>query len=135
MALQTYRDLEAWKKSIDLVESVYRIAADLPSEEKYGPCSQIRRAAVSVPSNVAEGYGRSHRGDYLHHLSIARGSLAEVETLLTIAVRLGFLRRESVKESWGLAQETGRILNKLIASLRSPKDARAKSDGDCYPEP
>ena len=88
MAIRHYRDLEVWQRAMDLVEQVYRIAKTLPAEERYGLTSQIQRAAVSIPANVAEGHGRTHRGDYLHHLSIARGSLAELETQLAEGERL-----------------------------------------------
>ncbi|HOW19678.1 MAG TPA: four helix bundle protein, partial [Phycisphaerae bacterium] len=88
MALQTYRDLEAWQRAIDLVEAVYVLTRGFPNAERFGLTSQTQRASVSIPSNIAEGYGRSHRGDYLHHLSMARGSLMELEIQLTIAVRL-----------------------------------------------
>jgi len=70
MAIQTYRELIVWKRSMDLVVQIYRLSADFPTEEKYGLKSQIQRAAVSIPANIAEGYGRTHRGDYLRHLSL-----------------------------------------------------------------
>ena len=92
--MKTYRELDVWKKAVDMVVMVYELTRELPTEEKYGLISQMQRAAVSVPANIAEGYGRVHRGDYVHHLSIARGSLAELETHITIAVRLDFLARE-----------------------------------------
>lgn len=119
MSLQTYRDLEAWKKSIDLVQSVYEITQHFPSEERFGLTNQMRRAAVSIPSNIAEGYGRIHRGDYLHHLSIARGSLLEVETQLIISDRLQYIARDENKAVWNQTQEIGKILNGLIASLKA----------------
>ncbi len=119
MGLKTYRELEAWKKAMMLTEEAYRISRSFPEEERFGLTSQLRRAAVSVPANIAEGYGRSHRGDYLHHLSIARGSLAEVETLLTLSVRLNYADREEAVSVWESAQQTGRLLNGLIASLRN----------------
>jgi four helix bundle protein len=87
MSLKSYRDLEVWQKAMDLVEEVYRIAERFPSQEKYGLTGQLQRAAVSIPANIAEGYGRMHRKEYLQHLSIAKGSLAEVETHLALAVR------------------------------------------------
>ncbi len=90
MAAKSYRYLEVWQKSMDLVEAVYRLTVEFPKAEKYGLASQMQRAAVSVPANIAEGYGRTHRGDYTHHLSIARGSFAELETLVTIAVRVRY---------------------------------------------
>jgi four helix bundle protein len=91
---ESYRGLEVWQVAMDLVEEVYPAAAYLPDSEKYGLTNQLRRAATSIPSNIAEGFGRSHRGDYLRHLSIARGSLMEIETQLIIAVRLKQLERD-----------------------------------------
>jgi four helix bundle protein len=117
MAIQTYRDLAVWQKSMELVVEVYRLAKILPPEETFGLASQIKRAAVSIPANIAEGYGRLHRKEYLHHLSVARGSLMETETHLQIAVRLNYLERSQVTALWELLQETGRLLNGLIRSL------------------
>ncbi|MBN2376079.1 MAG: four helix bundle protein [Sedimentisphaerales bacterium] len=117
MALQSYRDLIVWQKSIDLVVSVYQLAKKFPDVEKYGLTSQIRRAASSIPANIAEGYGRTHRGDYLRHLSFAKGSLYELETHLVIAVRLNYIDREEIKNIWDLAQGVGKMLNKLMKSL------------------
>jgi len=91
MAIRTYRQLDVWQRAIELTTSVYELTARLPESERYGLRSQLQRAAVSIAADIAEGYGRSHRGDYLHHLSIARGSLAEVETLLTLAVKPTFV--------------------------------------------
>ena len=118
MAIRHYRDLEVWQKAMDLVEQVYRVAKVLPPEERYGLTSQIQRAAVSIPANIAEGHGRLHRGDYVHHLSMARGSLAELETHLTLAVRLDLLNRQAVLPIWDLCQGVGQLLNALIAALR-----------------
>jgi len=121
LALQSYRDLIVWQKSIDLVVSVYQLAKKFPDVEKYGLTSQIRRAASSIPANIAEGYGRTHRGDYLRHLSFAKGSLYELETHLVIAVRLNYIDREEIKIIWDLAQDIGKMLNKLIKSLTQEK--------------
>ena len=123
--LNTYRGLTVWQKAMDLVVASYRLSMRFPTEERYGLTSQLRRAAVSVPANIAEGYGRKHRREYLHHLSIARGSLAELETHVALAVRLEFVTREEALEVWDLSQEVGRILNKLIASLEEtrPRDS------------
>lgn len=118
MAVQTYRDLEVWQRSMDLVVEFYRLSKLLPREEQFGLTSQMQRAAVAIPANIAEGHGRLHRGDHVHHLSIARGSLTELETHLQIAVRLEYLQREQGLESWRLLQEVGRLLNGLIRSLR-----------------
>ena len=121
--IRSYRDLEVWQVAMDLVEVVYRLTKTFPSDEKFGLTSQIRRAAVSIPSNIAEGWGRTHIKEYLHYLSIAKGSLMEVETQLTIAVRLEFLEREEAKEAWNPAQSVGKMLTRLIQSLQNPKSA------------
>lgn len=122
MALKTYRDLTVWRKAMDLVVAVYDLSRRFPPEERYGLASQLQRAAVSVPANIAEGYARVHRGDYLRHLSIARGSKAEMETHLTIATRLGLAQREDTLPVWELAQDVGRLLNALIKSLEDAPD-------------
>ena len=115
--IRNYRDLQTWKESINLVEDIYKITKSLPSEELYGLKSQIRRSAVSVPSNVAEGHGRKGTGEYLHHLSIAKGSLAELETQLILCVRLKYFSRENLKPIWQEAQSVGKLLSGLIRSL------------------
>jgi four helix bundle protein len=127
MPLKSYRELDVWKKAMDLVEAVYILAAKFPPAERYGLTSQLQRAAVSIAANIAEGYGRSHRGDYLHHLSISRGSLMEVETHLTLAVRLKLASRADVLAAWQLSQKVGQMLTKLIASLR-PETRSPKPD-------
>ena len=116
--LKTYRELEVWQKGIEMVEAVYRLSKTFPNEERFGLTSQMQRAAVSVPANIAEGYGRMSRPDYLHHLAIARGSLMELETHLTIAVRLDFAQRDQALPVWDLSQQVGRLLHGLIQSLR-----------------
>jgi four helix bundle protein len=121
MALQNYRELEVWQCGMDLVELVYTLTRSFPDDEKFGVISQLRRAAVSIPANIAEGYGRSHRGDYLRHLSIARGSLCEVETLLILAGRLRFMTREELNPAWTLCQRIGKMLRILIRSLADLK--------------
>jgi four helix bundle protein len=90
----------------------------MPKEEVFGLTSQLRRAAVSVVANIAEGHGRLHRADYIHHLSISRGSLAETKTHLEIAVRVAFLREEQVREAHELSERVWRLLNGLIGALR-----------------
>jgi four helix bundle protein len=135
MALKTYRELDAWKKAMDLVVSIYRLADELPTHEKFGLTRQMQRAAVSIPANIAEGYGRSHRGDYLHHLSIARGSLAELETHMTLVVRLGFLNRENMLETWDTAQDVGKMLKKLISSLEERPERRDAKPKTRNPKP
>ena len=121
MALKTYRELTVWQKAMDLVEVIYLLAKQFPKEEIYALGSQIKRAAVSVPSNIAEGYGRSHRGDYLHHLSMARGSLMEVGTQLDIALRLKYLTPESSKQAQALLLEVEKMLTCMIRVLQNPR--------------
>ena len=123
MTLKTYRDLTVWQKAMDLVVAVYGLSRRLPAEERFGLMSQMQRASVSVPANIAEGYGRIHRGEYVHHLSIARGSLAELETHVAIAVRLQYVAREDAVEVWNLAQEVGKMLSSLIQSLNKAAGA------------
>jgi four helix bundle protein len=118
--LTTYRDLIVWQKAMDLVEAIYRSTNPFPSEERFGLVSQMRRASVSIPSNIAEGYGRKDRGDYCRHLSYANGSLKELETQILIALRLGFFTDETQQPLWDLAQEVGRLMNGLRASLSEP---------------
>lgn len=128
--ITTYRDLEVWKRGMDLVVEIYKVASELPTQEKFGLVSQLQRAAVSVPSNIAEGHARLHRGDYVHHLSMARGSLAEVETLLIAAGRLGMLDRERATPAWVLCGTVGRLLNRLIRSLRTPAPPPTADEND-----
>jgi four helix bundle protein len=95
--IRGYRDLVVWQDSMDLVVAIYRITATFPKEERYSLVNQLRRAAVSVPSNVAEGQSRSRTGDYLRHLSISVGSLSEMETQIQIARRLHYISDEDEK--------------------------------------
>jgi len=117
MKLKNYQDLIAWQKAMDLVEDVYRSSKDFPREEIYALTSQIRRAAVSIPSNIAEGQGRRTTADFLRHLSIAYGSLCEVETQILIARRLKYIAQARLEEVMNRAGEVGRLLNGLMASL------------------
>lgn len=117
MSIKTYRDLKVWQHSMDLVTDIYQLTKSLPDHEKYGLISQIRRAAISIPANIAEGYGRKHRKEYLHHLSFANGSLKEVETFLILCTRLNYLDRNDLKEVWDLAQQIGKILNQMSKKL------------------
>jgi four helix bundle protein len=115
MTVKRYSDLIAWQKAMDLVEQIYQITRSFPKEELYGLTSQVRRAAVSIPSNIAEGHCRNGRREFIHHLSIALGSLGEVETQMILAQRLGYLADSTpVLE---MASETGRLLVGLMHSL------------------
>jgi four helix bundle protein len=96
MAINSFRDLRVWQAGMDLVEQVYRITQTFPVQELYGLTSQVRRAAVSIPSNIAEGHTREHTKEYLYHLSVAQASLAELQTQLEIAARLNFVTSEQL---------------------------------------
>ena len=115
--LRSFRDLESWQRAMELAVACYRFAQRLPRHEQFGLASQLRRAAVSVPSNIAEGYGRRARGDYLRALSIARGSLMEVETQLSLAHLLEYGNAQEWEPVMILAQRTGALLNAHIRSL------------------
>lgn len=119
MKVKTYRDLIAWQRSMELVRSVYEATRRWPSDEQYGLTSQVRRAAVSIPSNIAEGFGRRATKDYLRHLGFAYGSLLEAETQLQIASMLGYLPSQARDGLLAQCTECGKILNGLITSLRS----------------
>ena len=112
-----YSELLVWGKAMDLVTHVYRVARDFPPEEKFGLVSQLQRAAVSIPANIAEGHGRKSTGAYLNHISIANGSLMEVETLAQIASRLGYLTQEQIKDVLSRTDEIGKMLSGLHRSL------------------
>ena len=114
----SYRDLLVWQKGIELVTACYRVAESFPKTELFGLCSQLKRAIVSVPANIAEGHGRRSTKEFLHHLSIAYGSLMEVETHLQIALQLGFIDGQTLNSHLERSQEVGRMLNGLMRSLR-----------------
>ncbi len=119
MAGKNYRDLETWKRAMDLVEEVYEATRKFPKEELYSLTNQVRRAAVSVPSNIAEGQGRESDKEFLHHLAIAYGSLCEVETQVIIAERLQYLEAKEAAKLLSRTGEVGRLLNGLSRSLRN----------------
>ena len=117
----TYRDLKVWQRSIDLAERIYLITASFPASEMYGLSSQMRRAAVSIASNIAEGWGRRSRKDYGRFVLVARGSNDELETQLVIAGRLGFLNAEQLDEAIALSDEIGKMLSGLHGFLQTPR--------------
>lgn len=117
MPLRQYQELIGWKKNMALVKEIYRHTQSFPKDEIYGLTSQLRRAAVSIPSNIAEGQGRLTRGEFKQFLGHARGSTFEVETQLLIAEDLGYLDRQSTEHLLRHVQEVGRILSGLLASL------------------
>ncbi len=112
--MKTYRDLIVWQKAMTFVSEVYKQTKGFPKEEVYGLTSQVRRSAVSVPSNMAEGYGRKSTQDYLRFLQIAMGSLYETQTQLEIAVNIEYLNRNKFEELFDLSREIERMLSSLI---------------------
>ncbi len=116
-AIHSHRDLIVWKKSMDLVVQVYTLCNRFPKSEMYRLISQLTRAAVSVPANIAEGHARATRREYAHFLSIARGSLMETETCLMIAVRLGYLSENDASAALSLVTECSKMLTALWGKM------------------
>ena len=120
-SIRSYRDLKVWQKSMDLTVRTYEITRGFPSEERYGLTSQMRRAAASVPANIAEGRERRSTGEFLQFLGIARGSLAELETFLTLPERLRLIRSEIGDSLMRECAEINRMLESLMHSLSRRK--------------
>ncbi len=120
----SYRDLLLWQKAMDLAEAVYHATRAWPREELYGLTNQVRRAAASIPANVAEGQGRTGTKEFLHHLSIAKGSLHEVETHLLLAQRLGYGNAAAYEGLLCQSAEVSRMRLGLIKKLRPPTNGR-----------
>ena len=116
-APRSHRDLKVWQISLDLAETLYRITSEWPKHEQYGLVSQVRRAAVSVPANIAEGAGRRTPGEFVHFIGIARGSLAELETLLIVARRLDYIDDPAFRALFDDLLELGRMATGLLRSL------------------
>jgi four helix bundle protein len=117
MAGKNYRDLDVWREAMDFVVECYRVTRTFPKNEVYGLTSQLQRAAVSIPANIAEGQGRQHDKEFLQHLAIAYGSLAEVETHIQIARRLEYVDGERENQMLERAARIGRMLNGLRKSI------------------
>jgi four helix bundle protein len=117
VAVQHYRQLIAWQKAMDLVKLIYDLTDDFPNEERYGLASQIRRAAVSIASNIAEGQGRNSTKEFINHLSIAYGSLMEIETQTLVAEMRSYSTVEKRNQAMEKAGEVGRLINGLSNSL------------------
>jgi len=116
--ISTYKDLIVWQKAIELVSDVYSITKLFPAEEKFGIVSQLNRAAVSIPANIAEGWGRESSKNYLQFLRISRGSLMETETLLVISKNLNYIDDENFRMISEKLDETGKILQGLIKGVQ-----------------
>ncbi|OIP26336.1 MAG: four helix bundle protein [Dehalococcoidia bacterium CG2_30_46_19] len=117
--MKTYRDLQIWQKSMTLVTEVYKISKGFPKDEAYGLTSQIRRCAISIPSNIAEGYGRNSTNEYIHFLRIATGSLYELQTQIEICMNLDYLNRGEFDKLYELSREIERMISSLAGKLSS----------------
>ena len=130
MSGQSYKELLVWQKSMTLVTDIYRATESFPKTEIFGLASQLKRAAVSIPSNIAEGQGRDSTKEFLYHLSVAYGSLMESETQIQIAVNLSYIDQILAGKLLTQCGEVGRMLNGLTRSLRKniPNDRRPLTD-------
>lgn len=118
--LKSYRELIVWQKAVQLVVDCYRATSGFPKSEIYGLTSQIRRAATSIPANIAEGYGRGSRKEYLQFLIVAQGSLKELETHFIVAQKLNYLTDAQLSRVLSQSDEVGKMLGSLIRKLRTP---------------
>jgi four helix bundle protein len=122
MKVQHYRQLEVWQLAMDLAERCYQATKGFPKEELFGLTSQIRRSAVSIPANIAEGQGREHTKEFLNHLSIARGSLLELETHLMLSQRIGLLQQPELDSLLTMTDRLSRMLSGLRKALEKRLD-------------
>ena len=122
--MKSYRELIVWQKSMKLVTLVYQQSTDFPSQEMYGLTNQIRRYAISIPSNVAEGFGRNHTKEYIRFLEISRGSLYELQTQLEIAFNLKFLTLDNFEQLAKMSLEIEKMLNSLISKIKTSVNKR-----------
>ncbi|MEL7504895.1 MAG: four helix bundle protein [Cyanobacteria bacterium J06554_6] len=119
MSIRTYQDLEVWQKGMDLAERCYRLTKNFPKDERYGLTSQIRRAAVSVPANIAEGYGREYRAEFIQFLRISQGSLKELETHLLLSARVELINKHETQPLLDICTSISRMLRAFIRSLQA----------------
>jgi four helix bundle protein len=115
----SYRDLIVWQRAMDLTDVAYDATRSFPRDERFALTSQLQRSAVSIPSNIAEGHGRRHLGEYLHHLSIANGSLMELETQFVIASRRRYIDQAALEHGLNLSGDVGRLLAGLVRALKA----------------
>ncbi len=113
-----------WQRAMDLAVESYELTKYFPREEVYGLTSQVRRAAASVPANIAEGYGRDGAGSYVQHLKIAQGSLKELETHILLSSRIGLSSQDRVSKAMAISEEVGKMLRSLIRSLQDERNGR-----------
>ncbi len=121
MSWQHHSDLMVWNKAMDLADEIYRLTRHLPMEERYSLCDQMHRAAVSIPSNIAEGHGRHNDNEFKRFLLIAKGSNAELETQLYLCVRLNYLNRDQIQPAISLCDEISRMIVSMVKILNNDK--------------
>ena len=117
--MSNYRDLFLWQKAMDLTVEIYKLTEQLPDREAYGLINQMRRAAISIPSNIAEGKGRGSDKVFGHFLSIAQGSRTELETQLEICVRVNYFKEDQIRKAMELSSEVGKMITIMLKSLRA----------------
>ncbi len=117
MKVKSYKELIVWQRAMDFVTEVYSVIKMLPKEESFGLCNQMRRAAISIPSNIAEGQARNSTKEFVHFLSIANGSRAEIETQLLLCVKIGYVKEKNIEKSMLLLQEISKMIYSLMRSL------------------
>ncbi len=127
MTVKNYKELEVWQKSVDLAVQSCRLTRRFPPDERFGLSAQIRGAATSVPANIAEGWGRGSTKEYIQFLTIARGSLTELETHTIIALKLQYLAKQDFETVQKQVEEIGKMLNGLIRALKAAREARSNS--------
>ncbi|MFN0729160.1 four helix bundle protein [Polaribacter gochangensis] len=120
--MKTFRDLLVWQKSMNFVTEIYKVSKLFPKDENFGLTSQIRRSAVSIPSNISEGYGREGMKDYLRFLNIAMASLFELQTQLEIAYNLEYIKKDKFDCLYELSREIERMLSSFIRTIKSRKN-------------
>ena len=118
-SIRSYRDLKVWQEGMNIAEACYQITKTFPREELYGMTSQIRRSAVSIPANIAEGYGREYRAEYIQFLRIAQGSLKELETHLLLSVRVKLATNQVILPILNRCESLGKMIRSLIRSLQN----------------
>ena len=126
-SIQSYQDLLVWREAMALAVSCYVVTRTFPREELFGLTSQVRRAAASIPANVAEGYGREHTQSFIQSLRIAQGSLKELETHLLLAERVGVASEQAVADPLKQCQAVGKMLRALIRSLQKKVSAKSRT--------
>lgn len=118
MKIQSYKELTVWQKAMDAAVETYKVVKKLPKEETYSISDQMRRAAVSVPSNIAEGQGRISTKEFLHFLAIAKGSICELETQFLLCVKIGYLAQTDIQTAMNLLDEVGKMISVLSKKLK-----------------